>query len=305
MSKITDELIGELEYKDDSFYKTEKFDMYGYTNEVEIQFHSVSKESISVEQKVAYKKYMSCKDDYFKILPQVLLDSYKLNYDEISKRVDVEGTEHDINNINIQTIVKMFIFETLYFDSKYNYGWICKCGWTEDRTIAILLSEDTPRVLTPSQLRDYHKIDDPVFGEMVYDEDFWEKYETKNIYGKEKYVKVATDDCDGGISEVERKSYERYKESENHYFDIIPETLLSYYLSTYENVKEMWRVPRQYNKKNISKDNVMDLIDFKELYIDEDGQCAWLCECPWEEDDGIAFVLSDGKVRVELQTDIL
>ena len=305
MAKITDELIGELEYKDDSFYKTEKFDMYGYPNEICIKFHSISNKKISEEQKVAYKKYMSRKDDYFKEIPQVLLDSYKLNYDEISKRVDVEGTEHDINNINTQTIVKMFIFETLYFDSKCNYGWICKCGWTEDKTIAILLSEETPRILTPSQLYDYRKIDDPVFGEMIYDDDFWETHETKVIYGKEKHVRIVTDDYDGSISEDAQKSYKKYKENESHYFDTIPEALLSYYLKNYENVKEMWRVPRQYNKNNISKDNIMELIDFKELYIDEDGQCAWLCECPWEEDDGIAFVLSRKKVRVELQTDIL
>lgn len=239
-------------------------------------------------------------------MPLAFLNEYKFNYEDIQTRFKFSDNSPLLKeNINEVVIMQTVAPLVLLIDERGNYGWICKCGWTEDNTIAILLSEDTPRILTPSQLQDYHKIEDPVFGEMIYNEDFWEKYETKNIYGKEKYVKVATDDCDGGISEVERKSYERYKESENHYFEIIPETLLSYYLSTYENVKEMWRVPRQYNKKNISKDNIMDLIEFKELYIDEDGQCAWLCECPWEEDDGIAFVLSDGKVRVELQTDIL
>ncbi|MBR5374887.1 MAG: hypothetical protein IK131_09485 [Paludibacteraceae bacterium] len=304
MAKITDELIGELEYKDDSFYKTEKFDMYGYPNEIEIKFHSVSNKKISEEQKVAYKKYMSRKDDYFKEIPQVLLDSYKLNYDEISKRVDVEGTEHDINNINTQTIVKMFIFETLYFDSKCNYGWICKCGWTEDKTIAILLSEETPRILTPSQLYDYRKIDDPVFGEMIYDAS-WEKREKKLLYGKEKLVRIATCDYKDGITDVHRASYRKYQENEARYLEEIPRVLLEYYLSMYDEIKEYWRVPRAYTKKNVTQENIMDLIDFRTLYFRYNGMFAWLCECPWEEECGIAFVLSDEKVRVELQTDIL
>lgn len=302
---MKDEVFGNINYRNGAWVREETVEVYGTSRDVVIEIRADKNSSLNIQKK-AYGTYLSEIDTYLNQMPRIVLNEYLYNYKDIESRVKFsENSPLLRENISESIIVKTFAPVVVLFDEKGNYGWICKCGWTEDRTIAILLSEDTPRVLTPSQLRDYRKIDDPVFGVMIYDDDFWEKYETKNIYGKVKYVNVATDDCDGGISEVERKSYERYKESENHYFDIIPETLLSYYLSTYENVKEMWRVPRQYNKKNISKDNVMDLIDFKELYIDEDGRCAWLCECPWEEDDGIAFVLSDGKVRVELQTDIL
>lgn len=303
---MKDKVLGDIEYQDGAWVRKETIEVYGKSRDISIEIRVENQGSSLETQKKAYQLFLSNREKYLRNMPLAFLNEYKFNYEDIQTRFKFSDNspllKENINEVVIMQTVAPLI---LLIDERGNYGWICKCGWTEDNTIAILLSEDTPRILTPSQLQDYHKIEDPVFGEMIYNEDFWEKYETKNIYGKEKYVKVATDDCDGGISEVERKSYERYKESENHYFEIIPETLLSYYLSTYENVKEMWRVPRQYNKKNISKDNIMDLIEFKELYIDEDGQCAWLCECPWEEDDGIAFVLSDGKVRVELQTDIL
>ena len=302
---MIDEIFGEFEYKDDSFRKTEKFDMYGYGNEVEIQLSSESGVGITLEQKEAYQKYLLNKDDYFDKIPQAFLESYILNYGEIAKRVAVEGTEHDIRNISTQTIAKMFIFETLYFDAKGTYGWICKCGWTEDNTIAILLSEDKPRILTPNQLRDYRKIDDLVFGEMIYNE-VWEKSEKKLLYGKEKLVTIAACDYADGITDVHRACYKEYQENEAKYLEEIPRVLLEYYLANFDEIKEYWRVPRAYAKKNITQENIMELIDFDCLYFMYDGTFAWLCECAWDEEDaGLAFVMADGKVRVELQTDVL
>ena len=99
--------------------------------------------------------------------------------------------------------------------------------------------------------------------------------------------------------------YKKYQENESRYLEEIPRALLEYYLSMYDEIKEYWRVPRPYTKKNVTKENIMDLIDFKTLYFMYDGMSAWLCECPWEEECGLAFVLSEDKVKVALQTDIL
>ncbi len=303
---MKDNVLGNIEYQDGAWIREETIEVYGKSRDISIEIRADNQKSPLDIQKKAYQLFLSNRENYLKQMPLAFLNEYIFNYEDIQKRFTFSDNSPLLKeNINEVVIMQTVAPLVLLIDEKGNYGWICKCGWTEDKTIAILLSEETPRILTPSQLYDYRKIDDPVFGEMIYDDDFWETHETKDIYGKEKHVRIVTDDYDGSISEDAQKSYKNYKENESHYFDIIPEALLSYYLKNYENVKEMWRVPHQYNKKSISKDNVMELIDFKELYIDEDGQCAWLCECPWEEDDGIAFVLSRKKVRVELQTDIL
>ena len=238
-------------------------------------------------------------------MPLTFLNEYKLNYEDIQTRFRFSDNSPLLKeNINEVVIMQTVAPLVLLIDEKGNYGWICKCGWTEDRTIAILLSEDTPRILTPSQLRDYRKIDDPVFGEMIYDAG-WEKREKKSLYGKEKLIRIATCDYEDGITDVHRASYKKYQENESRYLEEIPCALLEYYLSMYDEIKEYWRVPRQYTKKNVTKENIMDLIDFKTLYFRYNGMFAWLCECPWEEECGLAFVLSEDKIRVVLQTDIL
>lgn len=45
-------------------------------------------------------------------------------------------------------------------------------------------------------------INDKVFGEMTLSGEYWEKIETKNIFGKEKRIKLYADNCNGEISEV-------------------------------------------------------------------------------------------------------
>ncbi len=45
-------------------------------------------------------------------------------------------------------------------------------------------------------------INDKVFGEMTLSEEYWEKIDTKKIFGKEKRIKLYADNCNGEISEV-------------------------------------------------------------------------------------------------------
>jgi hypothetical protein len=239
-------------------------------------------------------------------MPKVFLAEYLYNYEDIQSRVRFsENSPLLKENINEVVIMQTVAPLVLYFDTTGDYGWICKCGWTRDKQIAILLSEDKPRIITPNQLRNYRKIDDPVFGEMIYNE-VWEKSEKKLLYGKEKLVTIAACDYADGITDVHRACYKEYQANEAKYLEEIPRVLLEYYLANFDEIKEYWRVPRAYAKKNITQENIMELIDFDCLYFMYDGTFAWLCECAWDEEDaGLAFVMGDGKVRVELQTDVL
>lgn len=302
MAKINDSIFGQIEYKDNEWIKTIDMSLFGREKTMDIIVEDDNKEGILDVQRHAFVSYNENLSNYRESVPQTLLQYFLFHFEEINKVV-ILPEDAQKSTIKAERLFKMFMIMSLHFDRKGNFGWLCRFSWEKDGLV-ILLSEETPRILTPNQFRDYRKLEDPVFGEMVFNEDVWERNEQICVCGKELTVEISTDDCDGKISEIERNSYENYKMYEREYFNEIPSALLSYYLANYENVKEMWRIPRQYNKNNINKDNIMDLIDFKELYIDEEGQCAWLCECPWEEDDGIAFLLSDGQVRVELQTDI-
>lgn len=302
MAKINDSIFGQIEYKDNEWIKTIDMSLFGREKTMDIIVEDDNKEGFLDVQRHAFVSYNENLSNYRESVPQTLLQYFLFHFEEINKVV-ILPEDAQKSTIKAERLFKMFMIMSLHFDRKGNFGWLCRFSWEKDGLV-ILLSEETPRILTPNQFRDYRKLEDPVFGEMVFNEDVWERNEQICVCGKELTVEISTDDCDGKISEIERNSYENYKMYEREYFNEIPSALLSYYLANYENVKEMWRIPRQYNKNNINKDNIMDLIDFKELYIDEEGQCAWLCECPWEEDDGIAFLLSDGQVRVELQTDI-
>ncbi len=302
MTKINDSIFGQIEYKDNEWIKTIDISLFGREKSMDIIVEDDNKEGILDVQRDAFVLYNENLSIYKETVPLTLLQYFLFHFEEINKVV-ILPEDAKKSTIKAERLFQMFKIMSLLFDRKGNFGWFCRFSW-EEVGLVILLSEETPRILTTNQFLDYRKLEDPVFGEMVFNEDVWERNELINLYGIEKAVQISTDDCDGKISEIERNSYENYKMYEMEYFNEIPSALLSYYLANYENVKEMWRIPRQYNKNNINKDNIMDLIDFKELYIDEEGQCAWLCECPWEEDDGIAFLLSDGQVRVELQTDI-
>lgn len=302
MAKINDSIFGQIEYKDNEWIKTIDMSLFGREKTMDIIVEDDNKEGILDVQRHAFVSYNENLSNYRESVPQTLLQYFLFHFEEINKVV-ILPEDAQKSTIKAERLFKMFMIMSLHFDRKGNFGWLCRFSWEKDGLV-ILLSEETPRILTTNQFLDYRKLDDPVFGGMVFNEDVWERNEQICVCGKELTVEISTDDCDGKISEIERNSYENYKMYEREYFNEIPSALLSYYLANYENVKEMWRIPRQYNKNNINKDNIMDLIDFKELYIDEEGQCAWLCECPWEEDDGIAFLLSDGQVRVELQTDI-
>ncbi|MDO4524486.1 MAG: hypothetical protein Q4B61_04040 [Bacteroidales bacterium] len=295
---MKDIVFGEMIKEGLSYKKRETFEIYEFDFDVEIEVEL----EISDIQRNAYEKYKENHLSYETEILQSIYEYYKDIYDDIEKIMPIPEEYHK-NNVKKEDMCDLFDFSVLYFGKNGSFGWICTCGWDDDG-IAFLLSEEKVRILSPSQLRDYRKIDDPVFGEMIYDAG-WEKREKKSLYGKEKLIRIATCDYEDGITDVHRASYKKYQENESRYLEEIPLALLEYYLSMYDEIKEYWRVPRQYTKKNVTKENIMDLIDFKTLYFRYNGMFAWLCECPWEEECGLAFVLSEDKIRVALQTDIL
>ena len=296
---MKDVVFGEMRKKGLSYKKKETFEIYEYDFDVEVEVEC----EISDIQRNAYVGYKEKHLSYETEILRSIYNYYIDIYDVVEKIMPIPEEYHK-DNVKEEDMCDLFDFAVLFFGKNGHFGWICTCGWDDDG-IAFLLSEEKPRILTPNQLRNYRKIDDPIFGEMIYNE-VWEKSEKKLLYGKEKLVTIAACDYADGITDVHRACYKKYQENEAKYLEEIPRVLLEYYLANFDEIKEYWQVPRAYAKKNITQENIMELIDFDCLYFMYDGTFAWLCECAWDEEDaGLAVVMGDGKVRVELQTDVL
>ena len=81
--------------------------------------------------------------------------------------------------------------------------------------------------------------------------------------------------------------------------------MLEYYLSLYEDLQDYMDIPESLEKDKVTRDSVMEIVHFKELYFSFDGMAGWLCESPTDEEDGIAFEFSDGKIKLIPQPEII
>lgn len=148
-------------------------------------------------------------------------------------------------------------------------------------------------------------INDEVFGEMKYDYS-WEKYEVRNILGEEISVRVVARAYEGQeILEIQRNSYIKYVNNEKLYMKQIPQILLDYYKDEYDNFVEFCDMPVQYDIQNISTDSILDLIAVNTIFFDREGNFGYLCECGWDDDNGIAIILSDDKPRIGEEDELI
>lgn len=149
------------------------------------------------------------------------------------------------------------------------------------------------------------KIVDFVFGEMEYDHS-WVKKENVSLFGKNYDIRIVAEAYTGqDILDIQRKSYERYKEEYPEYLTKIPDVLLNYYIENYERISEEVEIPEKINLKNINKEIIVKLIRVKTVYFDREGQYGWLCDCAWDAEHGISIILSEEEPFVAEQDYLL
>lgn len=149
------------------------------------------------------------------------------------------------------------------------------------------------------------KINDFVFGEMEYDHS-WVKEENVSLFGKNYDIRIVAEAYAGqDILDIQRKSYERYKEGYPEYLTKIPDVLLNYYIENYERISEEVEIPEKINLKNINKEIIVKLIRVKTVYFDREGQYGWLCDCAWDMEHGISIILSEEEPFVAEQDYLL
>lgn len=148
-------------------------------------------------------------------------------------------------------------------------------------------------------------INDDVFGKMEY-KNSWEKEEIIKCFGKEYKIRTVAKAYKGDdILDIQRNAYKKYKDNINNYNIEIPSSILNYYLDNYEYISSYIDIPEKINKDNINEEIIMKLVTFKTLYFDRKGNFGYLCDCLWDEEHGICILLSDKKVKVIEQDELI
>ncbi len=286
---MKDEVLGDIKYQNGAWIREETIEVYGTNRDITIEIRANSKNAPLEVQKKAYSTYLSKKEVYLKQMPQIFLNEYLYNYEDIKSRVEFsEGSPLLRENVSESIIVKTFAPLVILFDEKGNYGWICKCGWTKDKTSAILLSESEPRIITPNQLRNLHKINDNSLSLLVHDgKNAWVGLEQNDFFGKDEDLRIEVEgSAEEGISPAQQKAYDEYLEKKENYFNELTRMMLSVYTGSDEQADQMLLTGQKIMVQTILP---------KTLYIDKQGNYGWICYTQWD-DSYIGVLLSEKKL---------
>ena len=310
MDKLNDPVFGDLEYNKEEGYWTKKdsINIWGIDDfKIDLMVKCDENEEITEEQRKAYKSFFNNLERYQKEIPSILLDYYKDHYEDIERRWKVDE-KLKIEVVDKLTLLRRFIPKALYIDRNGNYGWLVDLIWT-DNPITVVLSGDKIRIYKGWTVivMNYALVNDEAFGEMVYENFSWKKWVKMDINGeKGMWIPVIADAYPGeSITPEQRKNYLEYKEKEKDFFDEIPNALMTYYLENYDEIGSWYDIPTKYNRQNITKDSLMDLITFHRLYFNKDGiRYGWLCGCTWDTVYGLGIILSGDKIEIGWKDDL-
>ena len=309
MDKLNDPVFGNLEYNENEGYWTKKIDftLFGFEEQIDLMVKCSKGEDITDVQRKAYKSYFDSFQKLENEFPAAQFVYYKDHYEEINRIWPVDE-ELKLENANEDASLDTFVCKSLYIDRNGNYGWLAEFIW--DRyPITVVLSGDKIRIYRgwAVLVMNYALVNDEAFGEMVYEKSSWKKWVKMDINGeKGEWIPVVADAHPGeSITPEQRKNYLEYKEKEEDFFKEIPNALMTYYLENYDEIGSWYDIPTKYNRQNITKDSLMDLITFHRLYFNKDGiRYGWLCGCPWDTVHGLGIILSGDEIAIGWKDDL-
>ncbi len=306
---INDPVFGELKYDKDGYWNKSIFlDIWGGEDEqLDLVVKTKNGENISDCQRNAYKSYLTDLQKIAKEVPAIILSYYKDHYEETERRWTLDS-ELRIENVETITLINLFDIKSLFIDCNGNYGWLVEFIWN-NYPISVVLSDDEIKIYEGWDVlkQNYTQINDDAFGEMVYDSCWMKSVKMDFANMKGHWIEICAEaDEREPINALQKKAYTEYLAKKEHFMEAIPNALIAYYLDNYDDIKESWeRVPSKYNKKNISASSVMELVEFDSLYFCQDGRYGWLCKCPWEDEMGLAFILSGDEIEVTVQDELI
>ncbi len=256
---IMDEVFGELKYlKTKRWGKRMEAPLFNSDGNLILVVQDNDQEGILDVQRDAYKNYLQNADKYKDIAVDYLLDYYKWNYEYIESKVyDLDENDHK-DVITERELFVMVELWHLFICRDGSFGYVFGCGWDDEDDLAVLLSEEEPRVISRTQLKDLHKLNDDTFGLLVHDgADSWKGLKRHSFFGKEENLVIELESSvEDGITEAQKNAYAKYLEKENELFKKFTEVL------------------------QVSGENRTALP--KTLYIDREGNYGWICYALWK-----------------------
>ena len=261
---IKDEFFGELKFRENSWCKRMDAPLYNSDGNLILAVQDDNKEGILDVQREAYKTYLQNEEKYKEIAVDYLLDYYKWNYEYIASEVSgVNEKDHK----DVVTETQLFEFMTIWYlficrDGSFGYAF--GCCWDVDNGLAVLLSEEEPRVISRTQLEDLHKLNDDTLGLLVHDgKNAWKGWKKHKFFGKEENLEIEFEgSIEEGINEAQKKAYANYLKKEDEHFKDFTKMMLTVYMGSESEAEKMLSHGIPINVATILP---------KTLYIDREG----------------------------------
>lgn len=279
---IKDEVLGELDFQEEAWVGSLDAPLYNSDENLTLVIQDYNKEGILDIQREAYKTYLQKKDAYF------------MQLTEVQSAANAESS---------QTIQP----KTLYIDREGNMGWICYTNW-DDSYLGVLFTGENILLVTDYQLKnmgEYGLVDDKVCGKLLIDNTFAGRIEIRSFLGKIQTFYLDFQLEDGKLTKEQRNAYKKYLNKNPKFWENIKDVMLDYYLGIYEDMAEFIEVPEGLEIENVTRDTVMNMVDFGRIYFTYDGRGCFLGECPIGEEEGIGFEFTDGEIEIIEPSDIL
>ena len=254
-----DEFFGELKFRENSWCKRMNAPLYNSEENLILAVQDDNKEGILDIQREAYKTYLQNADKYKKIAVDYLLEYYKWNYEYIAKEIcDLDENDHKDVITETQLFVMIELW-CLYIGRDGSFGYTFGCCWDDVDDLAVLLSEEEPRVISRTQLENLHKINADTIGLLVHDgKNAWKGWKKHSLFGKNEHLEIELEgNVEDGITEVQKKAYAEYLQKEDELFRKFTEVLEA-------SGADRTALP-------------------KTLYIDKEGNYGWICYTEWNK----------------------
>jgi hypothetical protein len=137
------------------------------------------------------------------------------------------------------------------------------------------------------------KIQDEVFGEVVFSNFSWKKNIDVKIWGEQVSLEVNVNDLDeNGISDIQRKKYVQVKDVISEYIDDNLEKFI-------EHCKNSFDLP------NMVSSDISSNMKPQRVVFQRDGSWGILFDTEYDIEHGIALFFTDNDVRVDIQDEFL
>ena len=256
---IKDEFFGELKFRENSWCKRMNAPLYNSDGNLILAVQDDNKEGILDIQREAYKTYLQNEEKYKEIAVDYLLEYYKWNYEYIAKEIcDLDENDHKDVITETQLFVMIELW-CLFICRDGSFGYTFGCCWDDVDDLAVLLSEEEPRVISRTQLENLHKINADTIGLLVHDgKNAWKGWKKHSLFGKNEHLEIELEESvEDGITEAQKKAYAEYLQKEDELFRKFTEVLEA-------SGADRTALP-------------------KTLYIDREGNYGWICYTEWNK----------------------